>query len=162
MPPEKEQSEIMKCLGMIMGKVDSMEKAQSRVTYALIGVIAAQIGVKIIGSDPLLDIATALAFLGCVLILGCMITGLQLVKAKRRELTSTGLWLLIVMGFIILTQIAVYFRELGLLSTKAVYIIRIFQNGAIIMLGWNILHSVLLFKPKKDAPPKDDTNGQNC
>lgn len=155
MDEKDNQSEIMKCLGTIIGRLDSMDRNQSRVTYALIGIIAAQIGVKVLGTDPLLDIATVLALFGCVMILGCLITGIRVIRNGRRKMTRSGLWLAIVVGFIIIVQMAVYLRELGILSVRAIYIIRIFQNFAIVMLAWNLMRSAEIFSKPKDNEPCD-------
>lgn len=152
MIPEKDQSEIMKCLGMLLGKVDSMERSQGRVTYALIGVIAAQIGVKVLGSDPLLDIATALGLFGCVLLLGCLISGLRIIMNGKRQVTKTGFWLTIMIGFIAVTQIAVYLRDISILDAKIIYIIRIIQNLSVVIFAWYLMHHAEIFmKSKKDG-----------
>jgi hypothetical protein len=146
--------QIMKCLGTIEAKIESTEKQSFKITLALIGVIAAQIGVKVLGTPPLLDIATALAAIGAILLLGTVITGSKLIRLKNRRLSPTGRWLTIMMGTLILTQILVYFRDMGSLSPDVIYIARIMQNFAIIIFGWKVLGKPEIFlneEPVKDC-----------
>jgi hypothetical protein len=148
-PNEKDdRSEILKCLGMILGKIDSIEKSNSRTVYALIGVIAAQIGVKVLGTDPFLDIATALAFFGCALLLGFLITGIRLIKNGKRHMTGTGLWLATLVVSIILTQACVYFRDLGCLEPRVIYVVRIVQNLVMIVFAWKLMNNADIFHEK--------------
>ncbi len=151
MTPHNDQKQIMNCLGKIEAKLESLDKSQSRVTYALLGIIAAQIGVKILGTDPLLDVVTALALFGATLLFGCLIAGIRIVTNGKRPLTKTGLWFTIVVAFLVGTQMAVYFRDLGLLNLRIVYCLRIVQNLAIIMFGWHLLHSSRLFTKPPDS-----------
>jgi hypothetical protein len=146
MADEKDdRSETMKCLGQIMGKIDAIEKSNSRTIYALIGVIAAQIGVKVLGTDPLLDIATALALFGCALLLGFLITGIRLIKNGKRRMTGTGKWLAILVVSIISTQICVYFRDLGCLEPRIIYAVRIMQNLVMIIFAWKLMNNADIF-----------------
>ncbi len=143
-------NDIMLCLGKIEGRLTEMASHGSRQTYALIGVIAAQIGVKVLGTDPFLDIATFLALLGAVLLLGCLVAGVRLIKNGRNRVTRTGLWLTILVCCIILVQMGVYFRDLGIITPRVIYILRIVQNGVTIMFAWNLMHNARIFK---DKPP---------
>ncbi|MFH1031141.1 MAG: hypothetical protein V1767_01020 [Chloroflexota bacterium] len=130
--------DIMNSLGEIKGFLAVQEKANTRITLALVGLIAAQIGVKVLGTPILLDIATALAIIGVVLMVGVLILGWRLKKAKML-LTKTGYALGIAMTFITLTQIWVYFRDLGFIMTPdVVYFVRILQNLSIIFFVWQL------------------------
>ncbi len=139
------------CLGMILSSVQSIEVQNSRTVWALIGVIAAQIGVKVLGTDPLLDIATTLAILGSFLLLGCLVAGLRL--HHKRKVTRTGLWLIFVVVCIMSVQIAVYFRDLGFLNPRIIYCIRIVQNLVIVLFAWNLMRNARIFNTPNDKPP---------
>jgi hypothetical protein len=135
---QQDIKDIMVCLGEIKGTLQAQEKANTRTTLALIGLIAAQIGVKILGTPILLDIATALSFVGITLMIGVLWIGWRLRKA-RMKLTKTGYTLSVMMVLITLVQISVYFRELGFIITPdIVYALRIFQNAAIIAFVWQL------------------------
>lgn len=149
---------IMLSLGRIEGCMGQLEKAQSRTTLALIGVIAAQIGVKVLGTPPLLDIVTALGIFGAVLIAGVLFFGWRWYRANIR-LTKSGWALAIMMFAITVTQITVYFRDLGVLSANAIYCVRIFQNLTIAVFAWNIFSERHLYHDvekdnEKECKPK--------
>jgi len=186
MPLENKEAEniaakdVMHCLGEITGRLDQMatsdkeyrqaaDKTNGRTTIALIGVIAAQIGVKVLGTPVLLDIATALAIIGIVILMGAMIFKMR-IKKFGSPLTKTGKFLLLMMGMITLTQIAVYFRDMGLLSANIIYFIRILQNITILIFAWILITdghlyitrdkssaSDLVYKDTKDKAVKDYT-----
>ncbi len=148
--------DIMTCLGQLTGKLDQMEKSQSRITFALIGVIAAQIGVKVLGTPILLDIATTLAIIGIIILFGALIVGIRIHKSNS-SLSKTGWSLVIMMALIAITQIGVYFRELGYLSVNVIYIVRIIQNIAILAFAWQLIIDGDIHNNKQLGK-----NGNNC
>jgi hypothetical protein len=131
-------------LGQIIGKLDTMERANNRTTLALIGVITAQIGVKILGTPILLDIATTLAIVGAVMLGGILVFRFRRIKTTEK-LTPTGISLCIMLGAITATQALVYFRDLGVVGTDVIYVTRIIQNLAILHFGWRMLSNHHLF-----------------
>lgn len=145
MTDHEDTREVAKSLGYIIGKLDSMERAQTRTTFALVGVIAAQVGVKVLGTPILLDIATALALFGTALLLGCLLAGIRLIKKQGQKVTKTGRWLTAVVFCIIITQVSVYFRDLGYLNANIIYGIRIVQNIVIILFAWNLMQNARIF-----------------
>lgn len=144
--PDTNSNSIMQCLGRIEGRLNELSNHSSRQTFALIGVIAAQIGVKVLGTDPLLDVATVVGIVGCFLILGFLVAGIRMIRSKKFKMTQSGVWLLITMLFVFSTQVAVYFRDLGSLDARIIYVIRIFQNASIVMLGWNLMKNANIVK----------------
>lgn len=142
-------TEIMQCLGEIKGKLESIERSHNKTIYALIGIIAAQIGVKILGTDILLDIATAIALVSSALIVGALIAGLKVMRKDKMPLTNTGKSLFIMMAFLFLTQILVYFRDLGVINIRVIYIVRIIQNISIFTFAWFLMTNSKLFQTTK-------------
>ena len=135
--PEQHQTDIkdvMLCLGEISGKLETLEKSNTRVTLALIGIIAAQIGVKVLGTPILLDIATTIGIFGAVILLG-VLYGIKIHK-EIHKLTKTGKALIAMITCITITQIMVYFRDLGVVPADVIYAIRIFQNITITLFAW--------------------------
>ena len=152
MPPEKIDPEKLttdQCLGLILASVQSIETQNSRVVWALLGIIAAQIGVKILGSDPLLDIATAFGLIGCVLVIGAIRVAVQWQRRSAWQLTTTGFWLTVMMGFIMVTQLAVYLRDIDILEPRVIYIIRIAQNISITTFAWCLMKEGQIWRRKK-------------
>jgi hypothetical protein len=145
---------VMHCLGELTGKLEQMEKNQSRVTLALIGVIAAQIGVKVLGTPVLLDIATALAIIGVVLLMGALVFKMRIRKFGS-PLSRTGKFLLLMMGCITLTQIAVYFRDMHYLDANIIYFIRILQNISILVFAWILISDGHIYKGFKKNIDQD-------
>ncbi len=141
----EEFAKVMLLLGEMKGKLESMEKHQNRDFFALLGIIAAQIGVKVLGSDPLLDAATALALLGCALIIGALTVGLRMMKTGDRVITTTGKWFTVVIFFILIMQFLVYFGDLGMLPPRFIYVVRIVQNISILVFAWNLMREFRLF-----------------
>lgn len=153
-------NDIMLCLGRIEGSLNTYNAQNSRqnerTTFALIGLIAAMIGVKYLGTPILLEIATVIAFISSALTVGVLILGWRLHKAHV-SLTLTGMFLFVMLVIITITQIAVYFRDMGLpfITPDVVYTIRIFQNAAILSFVWSLFTEQQLFAPKKGA--KEET-----
>jgi hypothetical protein len=147
---EFEDKDSKLVLGQVLGKLDQMEKSQSRTTLALIGVIAAQIGVKVLGTPILLDIATALAIIGVVILIGAMVFKARVVKMGS-PLTRTGVMLCIMMVLITITQILVYFRDLGSLNATVIYAARILQNVSILAFGWVLITDGHLYISRKKS-----------
>ena len=148
---EADMKAIMQCLGEIKATVEGLKTAINRVVLALIGLIAGQIGVKVLGTPFWLDVATFLAILGAVLLFGALLLGFKVHRASHR-LTKTGKSLVVMMAFIILTQVAVYFRDLGYLGVDVIYVIRSFQNVTIIFFAWFIFTERNLFKGAEKPP----------
>ncbi len=148
--------DIMTCLGQLTGKLDQMEKSQSRTTFALIGVIAAQIGVKVLGTPILLDIATTLAIVGIIILFGALVVGLRL-RRSNISLSRTGWSLVAMMLLITITQIGVYFQELKYLDVNTIYIMRIVQNIVILVFAWQLITDGDIHKNKRL-----EKNGSNC
>ena len=140
-------------LGGIKSSVDDLCKQSSRITLALIGVIAAQIGVKVLGTPPLLDIATTLGIVGIVLLLGALTLGWRVVGVSNKKLTGTGRWLASMMAAILITQVFVYFRDLrtemlisdpesgflkliSFITPNFLYGVRIVQNVIMLSFAW--------------------------
>jgi uncharacterized membrane protein HdeD (DUF308 family) len=150
-------NDIMLILGEIRGGLNTASaesaKRSDRQSLALIGVILAMVGVKVLGTDPLLDIATTLAIIGTVLLFGSLVAGVQFIRTGKRRVTMTGRWLTVVVGCLIITQIAVYFRDLGILDARIVYLIRSVQNLCILMFGWKLIHHSEIFESK---PPQGE------
>lgn len=138
---------ISERLGSILAKVESMEKQQFRITLTLIGVIAAQIGVKILGTDPLLDIATALALIGITLLVGGVWLGIRMHNAGT-HLTKSGWWLMAFMLIVGITQATLYCRDLGLMGARWVYMVRILQNLAMIGMAWSLIMETRITQKK--------------
>ncbi len=136
---DKKNLTTEQCLGMILAKVESLENNSSKTTYLLIGIIAAQIGVKVLGTDPLLDIATALAFIGGFLLLGTLMFAWKRIRVDHKKLSKTGWWLSAFVLFALATQIMVYFRDLGILEPRVIYTVRIVQNLTIIGFAWTLM-----------------------
>ncbi len=145
---QEDIKDIMTSLGHLTGKLDQMEKAQSRTTFALIGVIAAQIGVKVLGTPLLLDIATTLAIIGITILIGALVIGVRVHKSDI-PLSRTGWTLVAMMLLITITQISVYFRELGYCPPDVIYIIRIFQNTSILAFAWQLITERNIYKQLK-------------
>jgi hypothetical protein len=137
--------DVMKCLGEISGKLEGMEKASTRTTFALIGIIAAQIGVKVLGTPILLDIATVLAIVGLFVLLGALLLKIR-IRRGGKDLTVTGKLLVLMILAISATQVAVYFRDLGLMDANIIYCIRIFQNISILVFAWKMITDHRIFK----------------
>jgi hypothetical protein len=144
-PGKDNINDVMKCLGEISGKLDGMEKAQARTTFALIGIIAAQIGVKVLGTPVLLDIATVLAIIGFVLLIGALLLKVR-IRRGGKDLTVTGKLLVLMIVAISATQAAVYFRDLGIIEANIIYCIRIFQNICILVFAWKMITNRRIFK----------------
>jgi hypothetical protein len=134
-------------LGQIVAKLDNLEKANTRTVLALIGVITAQIGVKILGTPILLDIATAIGIIGAVLMAGILLLRVRMIKDGVR-LTSTGISLAVMLAMITITQVGVYFRDMGILQSNCIYIIRIVQNLTIVAFAWMMLVNTAIFKSR--------------
>ena len=147
-PNQIEQEDIKKIyllLGKLEANLSSLDKSISRVTYALIGVIAAQIGVKVLGSPVLLDIATAIGLIGAVLLAGAIFLGMRVVK-QRKSLSFTGISLVIMMGLVTTTQMLVYGRDLGYIPVDVIYAVRIVQNIGIVNFAWQMMRNTNICK----------------
>jgi len=136
---------IMLSLGKIEAILASLDRNNGRITLALIGIIAASIGVKMLGTPILLDIATMLAVIGAVLIARVLFTGFKVYRVNR-NLTRSGWALGNLLFWITATQIAVYFRDIMLLSADIIYVIRIFQNISLVVFGWCVYSERHLYK----------------
>jgi hypothetical protein len=160
---EKSNSDIIlvaEKLGVICTKLELLEKTtqesrqttatnNNRVVIALIGVITAQIGVKILGTPILLDIATALAILGAVLLAGALVLKYRIHRAGK-ALTLTGKFFVIMLGMLFITQVAVYFRDMQILDAQIIYFIRILQNISILIFAWKIITNHNIFTDSND------------
>jgi hypothetical protein len=160
---EKSNSDIIlvaEKLGVICTKLELLEKTtqesrqttatnNNRVVIALIGVITAQIGVKILGTPILLDIATALAILGAVLLAGALVLKYRIHRAGK-ALTLTGKFFVIMLGMLFITQVAVYFRDMQILDAQIIYFIRILQNISILIFAWKIITNHNIFTDTHD------------
>lgn len=149
-------SNVMQCLGRIEGRLNELSTHSSRQTFALIGVIAAQIGVKVLGTDPMLDIATALSLIGAVLLIGCLAFAFRRIKYNHQKLTTTGWWLTVFVILATITQIGVYFRDLGFVNAQIIYAIRIVQNFTIIGFAWALMGQGRLWQQNEK---KEDSLG---
>jgi hypothetical protein len=152
MTPETDDK-ILLCLGEIKGSVTQIAGHQARQTYALIGVIAAMVGVKVLGTDPFLDIATYLGIFGCIMLLGFLIMGIRILNRVNdaRSLTSTGLWFVIAIFLIMMTQIGAYIRDLGFLEPRHIYVVRIALNLSLVIFAWKLMHHAEIFRAKKES-----------
>jgi hypothetical protein len=133
----------------------SAEKYGNRTTLALIGIIAAQIGVKVLGTPILLDVATIIGIIGIVILLGAITQGLRLIRRKC-TITLTGWAMVAMMSCVAIVQVMVYFRDLGILSADVIYIMRIIQNLAILGFAWRFMidHNITADKPDKPGECK--------
>jgi tellurite resistance protein TehA-like permease len=140
-----EIKDIYKVLGKIDGRLEQMANANGRTTLALIGVIAAQIGVKILGTPILLDIATTIGIVGIFLLLGVIVLGWRIFRDKKQKLTTSGKLLVVMITTILITQVLVYFRDLGTLNPSVIYVFRIVQNTSIGIFAWRMMveHDIL-------------------
>jgi hypothetical protein len=154
-PAKENQNYIMKTLGNIEGQLEQLSKSNSRTTLALIGVIAAQIGVKVLGTPILLDIATVIGIIGIFILIGALTQGYKLLK-RNCSITRTGVMLAVMMVCIGITQIMVYFRDLGYIDPNIIYATRIVQNVAILGFAWQFMlnHHITKDKPEKPGECK--------
>ncbi len=131
---------VFEKLGGLEAKLDAISKTQDKMFYGLLGVIAAQIGVKMLSTDPFLYIATALAALGLAFTAGVVIGAIRNVRHfKNLRLTTTGLLCLIFLIGVALVQIGVFMRDVGgnFVSPRVVYILRIAMNTAwVLFILW--------------------------
>lgn len=145
-----EIKDIYQLLGKIEGRLEASEKSTNRITLALIGVIAAQIGVKVLGTPILLDIATIIGIVGIFILLGVLIFSFSAIRRKNEKLTSSGVALVIMVTSILITQILVYFRDLGVISASVIYGVRIAQNISIFYFAWRMMSNPTLHCKKEE------------
>ncbi len=145
-----EIKDVYLLLGEIMGLINSN---RSKLMLALLGVIAAQIGVKMVGSPILLDIATIFGLVGAMLLAGALIFHVRRNGNKDSKLTRTGFALALMMAFMTITQILVFLRDAGYVNSTVIYVVWIGQNISMGYFGWEMLGNMTLMKPKdkKDA-----------
>src|SRR3990167_7214005 len=137
-------SDIYQCLGSIEGKLDS---GLMKTNYALIGLIAAMIGIKVLGTDPLLDIATFIQIFAGALSVAVVVLALRN-KSNGSKLTAAGWWLLIFVLLLIINTGLVYFRDLGYLSPRYIYVNRIALGISMAMFAWKMLGDHRLIKKR--------------
>jgi hypothetical protein len=154
---QQDIKDIMACLGEIKGQLaanaEARNKSNTQIILALIGLSAAQIGVKVLGTPILLDIATVLAFVGVALLAGVLLFGLK-VKRVIRTMTRTGIALAVMVFCLTVTQITVYFRDLGMLTPDTIYAIRIVQNISIITFAWMCIGERHLYRQENNGESK--------
>jgi hypothetical protein len=155
-PDKPDLNNIYRLLGDIKSSVSSLDKTNSRTTLALIGVIAAQIGVKVLGTPILLDIATIIGIVGIFLLLGVIMLGIRRVRHEDEKITGTGIGLIVMISSILLTQVLVYLRDLGILGVDVIYVVRIWQNISIFYFAWKMLSRPEIFCKKES---KQENNG---
>lgn len=146
---------IFLLLGKIERSLAGLEKQSTRITLALIGVVAAQIGIKVLGTPPLLDIATAISIIGAVLMFGAVFMGLKFTRIARQKFSLTGIALIVMMGLIFAVQTMVYFRDLGVFSPNVIYAVRIPQNLAILFFAWRFMVNRNLCVEETEAKHND-------
>lgn len=140
MPPVKKQVEISDLyykLGEMDGKMDSLVEAQHKTIYALIALSGATVGLKLMGSPPLLIISS---FINAFVFLFAAIIAI----ARRRILTGWPFILIFgIMGIIgnfhkIIAPNNVWFRTCFF----------IIANGSLVFFLWRVDHFRMLDKDK--------------
>ena len=142
---QSDLNDIYSQLGKIQGSIEAVEKQHSRTVLALVGVIAAQIGVKVLGTPFLLDISTSLGIVAVVLLMGILFRGWKIFRSRDRNLTKSGYYFTAMMGMILITQIMVYLEDLLSYPINILYIVRILQNASVLLFGWQFLCDPNLF-----------------
>ncbi len=142
---------ILEVLGRIEARQQEICRSQDKMFYGLLAVIAAQIGVKMLSTDPLLYVATTLAAVGLVLTLGAIFNGLGHCLNSGRSLTLTGWLLTVFLVMVAVVQIAVFLRDVGgdwitVVSPRIVYFLRCVMNSALLVFVWRLWGSPRLFK----------------
>lgn len=84
--PDKKEYDIAERIGRIEAKLDILHKDSFKITLALIGIIAANIGVKVVGSPPLLDVLTYITCFGSIVVLGVLVLNWKHLTWPRRIL----------------------------------------------------------------------------
>lgn len=148
---EKYVKDTYTFMGSLNAKMDNLAGNTNKLLFALIGVIAAMIGVKVIGSDPLLDIATAVGLISTFLVIGVIFTAVKFTRNGKFALTTTGKWLLVFLAFSAGLQVAVYIRDLGHISPQIIYIVRIFMFTALGVFAWCLMGDTRLVKKKRNG-----------
>ncbi len=140
---------VCEALGRIEARQDALCKSQDKMFYGLLGVIAALIGVKMLGTDPFLYVATALAAVGVFLGLGLINTAMRVGGDSR--LSKAGWALVIFLACAILVQVGVFLRDLNMagVTPRVIYIGRSAMNGALIYFIWRLWQEPKLFKNKR-------------
>lgn len=92
----------------------------------------------------LLSVITALSFIFTLLIIGKFIFDVR--EKQLKQLTASGIWFTISLLLFTSVQVAVYLREVGLISTMDVYWIRLIQNLAWCIFGANFWCNKHLYK----------------
>jgi len=155
MNPERREknidiNDVYLCLGSILAKVESLNSSMMKMNYALIGLIAAMIGIKVLGTDPLLDIATTIQIIASFLSIGVVI----LVFKKNKNgtyITSTGWWFLIFIILIVVNTGLVYFSDIMILDPRVVYVNRILFSIALGIFAWKMISNPSLTKKKENT-----------
>ncbi len=121
-------------LDMFMGMVSANFNKQF---FAILGLLAAMIGVKVLGTDPLLDIATYINITAAVLLIG--ILGYIIHRNHTTyKITRTGWWTIAFLSIYTIITTLVYFRDLGIFPGRLIYVVRIFQGIALFGLAWSL------------------------
>ena len=157
-PKDVTISDIYQCLGSIEGKLDS---GLMKTNYALIGLLAAMIGVKILGTDIFLDIATFMQLFAGALSVAVVVLALRNNK-NGSKLTPAGWWLLVFVFFTIINTGLVYFRDLGYVNPRYIYINRICLGISLAMFAWKMLgdHRLIKKRDNQETPQVKKGSGK--
>lgn len=141
-------TDVYQILGRIESKQHAMCQSQDKMFYGLLGIIAAQIGVKILGTDPLLYVVISISALALALASGIIVNTFR----RRGPVGRIGWTLIAFLVSTSLLEIVAFLRDahIGTISAQEIYILRIIAGVFLLLLIWFMWDNPHIFLRKAE------------